>query len=258
MVPPERERYGHPQLDPTGRPGNTAAPPRTLMERPMALFDLTMPIGPVEALSEHLDQAPRPVPALTTHTWHIEAHPHPPYQARVHVFSFWGMAGTYIDFPGHIVETDDGQDAASVTAECLFRIPATLIRLDRSRQPGPVSAADLQAACDSREPVPGLVINALGKARCDQIPDRSVYLAADAVRWIVDRGTRLLVADVYESNDQPQDVFRTLFTAGVATVCRPDALGVLPRQPLRLTALPLRCAGATQLPCRLLAETEPS
>jgi len=224
----------------------------------MALFDLTMPIGPVEALSERFDQAPRPVPAMTTHTWTIQAPPHPPYQARVHVFAFWGMAGTYIDFPGHIVETDDGQDAASAPAESLFRIPAQLARLDRSRQPGPISAADLQAACDRQTPPPGLVINALGSARCDQIPDRSVFLAKDAVRWIVDRGTRLLVADVYESNDQPQDVFRTLFAAGVATVCRPAALGVLPRQRLRLTALPLRCVGATQLPCRLLAETEPA
>jgi kynurenine formamidase len=222
----------------------------------MTLTDLTLPMRPAEPQWDEPGQAPHSVPVLHTRTWHIAATP-APYQARVHFFTFWGMAGTYIDFPGHIVETDDGQDAASVAAAKLFRVDAAIVRLDRAALPGPVSALDLQAGCALQQPTPGLVINALGSHRFDDIPERSVYLSRDAVQWIVDRGTRLLVADIYESNADPQDVFRTLFQAGIAVVCYPAALGALTSGRARLTALPLRIPGATQLPCRLLAEEEP-
>jgi kynurenine formamidase len=222
----------------------------------MTLTDLTIPMRPAEPQWDEPGQAPRNVPVLHTRTWSLAAAP-TPYHARVHYFSFWSMAGTYIDFPGHIAETDDGQDAASVGAGDLFRVDAAVVRLTRAACPGPVSAADLQTACPSLPPTPGLVINALGHCRFDDIPERSVYLARDAVQWIVDRGTRLLVSDIYESNTDPQDVFRTLFRAGIAAVCYPAALGTLTACRVRLTALPLRIPGATQLPCRLLAEEEP-
>lgn len=219
----------------------------------MTLIDLTMPMGPSDVQWDGPGQTPRRVPVLQTRIWHLDGGP-APYAARVHYLTHWGMAATYIDFPGHIVETDDGQDAASVPAAALFRVPALVLRLDRSRQPGPIAAAELQAACPSSDPTPGLVVNALGACRFDDVPERSVYLARDAVRWIIERGTRLLVADVYESSTDPQDVFRTLFCSGVATVCHPAALGVLRGPRARLTALPLRVVGATQVPCRLLAE----
>lgn len=221
----------------------------------MTLIDLTMPMGPTEAHCDGPGQVPRLVPVLQTRTWHLDVTP-APYDARVHTFSHWGMAATYIDFPGHITETDDGQDAANTPAAALFRLPAALIRLDRAGRPGPISAPELAAACPRPAPTPGLVINALGTCRFDDIPERSIYLGQDAVRWIIDRGTRLLVADVYESNTDPQDVFRTLFRAGVATVCHPAALGVLRGSRVLVTALPLRIVGATQLPCRLLAEVD--
>lgn len=222
----------------------------------MTLIDLTLPMRSAEPQCDDPLQAPYPVPVLHTRTWHIPATP-APYQARVHYFTFWSMAGTYIDFPGHIAETDDGRDAVSVPAASLFRIEAAVVRLDRTALPGPVDAADLQAGCRCRRPTPGLVINALGGSRYDAIPERSVYLTHAAVQWIVDRGTRLLVSDIYESNSAPQDVFRTLFRAGLAAVCYPAALGVLTGDCVLLTALPLRIPGATQLPCRLLAEEEP-
>jgi kynurenine formamidase len=221
----------------------------------MTLTDLTVPMRPAEPQWDEPGQAPRIVPVLHTHTWRLDAVP-TPYQARVHYFTFWGMAGTYIDFPGHIVETDDGQDAASVPAAALFRVDAAVVRLDLAARPGPVNAADLQAGCRFQQPTPGLLINALGNSRFDDVPERSVYLSRDAVQWIVNRGTRLLVSDIYESNADPQDVFRTLFRAGIATVCLPAALGVVTSPRARLTALPLRIPGATQLPCRLLAEHE--
>jgi kynurenine formamidase len=222
----------------------------------MSVIDLTVSMRPAEPQIDELGQTPRDVPVLHTRTWRIDARP-TPYQARVHYFTFWGMAGTYIDFPGHIVETDDGQDAANVSAASLFRVETAVARLDRAARPGPVSAAELEAACACRQPTQGLIINALGQKRYDDIPERSIYLSREAVQWLLARGTRLLVSDVYESDADPQDVFRTLFRAGVVAVCYPAALGVLRSSRVRLTALPLRIPGATQLPCRLLAEEEP-
>lgn len=220
----------------------------------MPLTDLTVPMRPLEPQWDEPGAAPRPLPPLLTRIWTIGGAPPAGYRARVHYLQHWSMAGTYIDLPGHILETDDGQDAASLPAEALFRLPAAIVRLDRSAQPGPLRATDLQQAPTAGFPAPALVLNALGPHRFDAVPERSVYLARDAVRWIIDRGVHLLVSDVYESNDDPQDVFRTLFRAGIATVCCPDCLGALALAPLRISALPLRIPGATQLPCRLLAE----
>jgi kynurenine formamidase len=221
----------------------------------MRLTDLTMPMRALEPQWDGPGLPTRQVPPLSTRVWTI-ADPAGPYHARVHYFGYWSMAGTYIDLPGHIVETDDRQDAASLPAATLFRLPATLVRLDRCRRPGAVRAAELQAAVPAGPGCPAVVLNALGPHRFDAIPERSVYLARDAVRWVIDRGVRLLVSDVYESDDDPQDVFRTLFGAGVATVCHPESLGTLAGPRLRVTALPLRIPGATQLPCRVLAEED--
>jgi kynurenine formamidase len=221
----------------------------------MRLTDLTMPMRGLEPQCDGPGQPLRQVPPLRTQVWSI-GEPPTAYRARVHYFQHWSMAGTYIDLPGHILETDDGRDAATFPAAALFRLPALLVRLDRYRLPGAVQAAELQVAVPAGPTAPALVLNALGAHRFDEIPERSVYLARTAVRWLVERGVTLLVSDIYESNDQPQDVFKTLFEAGVATVCCPQALGSLIGPRLRITALPLRVPAATQLPCRLLAEED--
>lgn len=222
----------------------------------MRLIDLTMPMRDPEPQGDGPGLPLREVPPQTTRIWSIRS-PSSAYRARVHYFDHWGMAGTYLDLPGHIVETDDGMDAVTVPAASLFRLPAVLVRLRRGGLRGPVSAAELAAAAPPSLGEPALVLNALGSLRFDGIPERSLYLARDAVRWIVDRGVRLLVSDIYESSDDPQDVFLTLFRAGIAAVCHPESLGALAGPRLRITALPLRIPGATQLPCRLLAEEDP-
>lgn len=222
----------------------------------MRLTDLTVPMRPLEPQWDEPAAPPRLLPPLTTRVWTLGGPTPAGYHARVHYYHHWSMAGTYIDLPGHILETDDGHDAATVPAEALFRVPAGLVRLDRSAQPGPVHAADLQQAASIGLSAPALVLNALGPHRFDAVPERTVYLARDAVHWIIDHRVRLLVSDVYESNDDPQDVFRTLFRAGIAAVCCPESLGTLALAPLLLSALPLRIPGATQSPCRLLAEQD--
>jgi kynurenine formamidase len=179
-----------------------------------------------------------------------------PYTAMIYHFRHDSMAGTYIDFPGHIKEADDGLDAVSYPLEGLYRVPAAVIHLDRASGSGRIGAAELAGACPRLDRPGALILNALGTRRFDEIAERSVYLGRDAVRWIADAGFHLLVSDVFESNTDPQQVFNTLFARRVSTVCHPVNLHRVDRPAARLTALPLCFAGATQLPCRVVAELE--
>ena len=179
------------------------------------------------------------------------------YHALVYDFVFGSMAGTYIDLPGHIVETDDGGDSLNFPPEKLFRVKSAVIHLDKIDGDGPVSSEELEAACGRNKTVPALVINALGRKRFDEIEERSVYLAQDAVSWIIARGVRLLVSDIYESK-AIEGVFYRLFDAGTATVCHPVNLHLLKAGQSRITVFFLPFAGATQVPCRLVAEIDDS
>lgn len=177
-----------------------------------------------------------------------------PYTGMVYHFKHDSMIGTYIDFPGHIKETDDGLDSVTYPLEKIYRVNATVIHLDRATGSGKVTADELATACPNGKTGGALILNALGKRRFDDIQERSVYIARDAVRWIIDSGFHLLVSDIYESDDDPQRVFNDLFAHGVSTVCLPINLHQIDRSTVNLTVLPLRFGGATQLPCRVLVE----
>jgi kynurenine formamidase len=172
------------------------------------------------------------------------------YTGVCHNFAINSMAGTYIDFPGHIAETDDGQDAKNYPPDKLFRRSAKVIHLDC--ESGAVSAEKLAANCPPGKS-DALIINALGKRRFDEIPERSVYLDKSAVNWIIEQGFELLISDIYEST-QLEGVFYYLFQAGVTTICCPVNLDELTNPEVKITALPLPVAGARQIPCRLIAE----
>jgi len=176
--------------------------------------------------------------------------------ARVYVFHHDGMLGTYVDFPGHLAAADNGTDAANYPPEKLYRLDAAVIHLDRADGSGRVTAEEMQAAAGDVGRPEAVIVNALGRRRWDQIAWRSVYLAADAADWIVSTGAHLLVSDVYESDEDPQDVFGRLFRAGLLAVCLPVNLHELTAPRARLTVLTVRFPGVTQLPCRVLAEIE--
>ena len=177
------------------------------------------------------------------------------YTGMIYHFAHHGMVGTYIDLPGHIKETDDGADAAGYPAEKLFRVEATVIHLDRENGSGAVIADELQAACPQPFKGEALILNALGDRPREAVEFRSVWLGADARQWIIETGAHLLVSDIYESRAQ-EGVFLDFFEAGILTVCEPDNLHLLTAPYVRLTALPVRFSGVTQLPCRLLAEMD--
>jgi kynurenine formamidase len=211
----------------------------------MKLIDLTLP-APEQ-------QAGKPTCRLDE--WHLKAGPLP-YTAMIYHYRHDSMAGSYIDFPGHIKETDDGLDATTYPLEKLYRVPASVIHLRRRSGSGRIGAKELSAASPPRRRAGALILNALGSLRFDEIVERSVYLGKDAVEWIVDAGFHLLVSDVFESNTDPQQVFNMLFARKVATVCCPINLHQINQPIVKLTALPLRFAKATQLPCRVVVEVD--
>jgi kynurenine formamidase len=174
------------------------------------------------------------------------------YTAVCYDFNMNSMAGTYIDFPGHIAETDDGQDSNNYPLEKLFRRSAKVIHLERTQ--GAITAKDLADNCPCK-PNKGdaLIINALGKLRFDEAPERSVYLDRSAVDWIIEQGIELLISDVYESTEL-LGVFYYLFKAGISTVCFPVNLDELTTLEAKITILSLPLKGVKQIPCRVIAE----
>lgn len=176
------------------------------------------------------------------------------YTAMVHRFNHDSMVSTYIDFPGHIQETSDGRDAATFPAELLYRIPSTVIRLDRENRSGPISADELKGHCPDGPMGGGMIVNALGRRRFDEIEFRTVWLAPDAVEWICQSGIHLFVSDVYERRDAYVGVFSSLFSRGIATICHPVRLHELSAPQVEITALCARFPTAMQIPCRLIAE----
>lgn len=164
------------------------------------------------------------------------------------------MAGSYIDFPGHIAETDDGQDAKNYPLEKLYRRPAKVIHLNRTA--GAVTAEDLKRSCPNLpDKGDALIINALGKLRFDEVPERSVYLEKSAVDWIIEQEIELLISDIYESTEL-KGVFYYLFAAGISTVCCPVNMDKLTKTEVKITILPLPVDGIVQIPCRIIAEIE--
>ena len=175
------------------------------------------------------------------------------YTGMVYDFEFNSMDGSYLDLPGHIRETDDGQRADNISAADFYRLPCSVIRLDRKSGSGAVSAAELEAAFGGRVSTPALMINALGTLEPDRIENRSVWLDFSALDWMISCGVRLLVSDIFES--QALDgVFLKLFEAGVSTVCEPRGMSRIRTKTVELTVLFPRFPGLTQIPCRILAE----
>lgn len=212
--------------------------------RDLRLIDLTLPAP--------LAQGGQSTCALEER--HLKAHD-VPFTGMVYHFRHDSMLGTYIDFPGHIKETDDGQDSAGYPLEKLYRVEAAVIHLDRASGSGEIGADELAEACPPLEGAGALIVNALGRRRFDEIEERSVCLGKGAVRWIIDSGCHLLASDVYESKSL-HGVFNELFAHGISTICCPINLHLIDRPRVRLTALPIRFPGVTQLPCRILVEME--
>jgi kynurenine formamidase len=175
------------------------------------------------------------------------------YTGIVYDIKMDGMTGTYIDFPGHIAETDNGLCADNCPLDLIYRCPAGVIHLNCKSGDGAVGAEVLENAYHTDKGKAALIINALGELPPGGIDNRSVYLDDSAVQWIIDSGCKLLVSDIYESKAL-HGVFLKLFQAGITTVCIPANLHKLTAAEVELTVLFPKMPGITQLPCRMIAE----
>lgn len=176
------------------------------------------------------------------------------YTGVIYEFTASSMAGSYLDLPGHIAETGDGQDAFNYPLEKLYRRRAVVIRLDRADGSGGVTAAALAEACRIEiHPGDALIVNALGNRQFYEIKERSVFFEQDAVEWMIAKQVELLVSDIYESTALT-GVFYRLFQAGISAVCLPVNLNKLTVPEIKLTVMPLPVRGVTQISCRIVAE----
>ena len=95
------------------------------------------------------------------------------YTGVVYNISTSTMMGSYIDFPGHIKETDDGVNGANCDLADFTGMSATVIQLDRAGEPGGVSAEDLEKACGGVPDTQAVIINALGSVGSFDIPPQA-------------------------------------------------------------------------------------
>lgn len=174
------------------------------------------------------------------------------YTGVIYQYQAGSMDFSYIDFPGHILETDDGVTAANVDIEDYYRVPATVIRMDLPDKFGGVTREMLEHACGGMPQTPAVVINALGDLDPRDVALRSVWLTLDAVDWLIESGCKLVVSDIYESNDI-EGVFLKLFKAGITAVCEPVKLGKINSRQIRLSVI-FQPVDATQVPCRIIGE----
>ena len=175
------------------------------------------------------------------------------YTGMVYDSEVNSMDGSYIDLPGHIRETDNGERADNVRMEDFYRVLCSVIHLDRKSGSGAVSAAELEQAFGGKVTTPALMINALGRLEPDEIDQRSVWLDFSALDWMIACGVRLLVSDIYESKAL-YGVFLKLFSAGVSTVCEPRGMSRIHGRIVELTVLFPKVPTLTQIPCRILAD----
>jgi len=171
------------------------------------------------------------------------------YRGVIYQIGFSSMAGSYIDFPGHIAEFDNGLDAASYPPEKLFLVETTVIRLNRKGLPREIKVAELEKF--GPVSTPGLLVDTGWKK--DVYHPEVYFYGEEAIAWIVSQKIRLFLSDVYENHARPRGVFVELFRAGISTVCLPDNLDKITRPRVKICVFPLPVAGLTQAPCRVLA-----
>ena len=175
------------------------------------------------------------------------------YTGVKYLYTIPGMASTYLDLPGHIEETDDGRRGDNLPADTFYQMEAKVLRLNRQSGGGAVTADDLRNAADGDFHAPCIVVNALGDLNPRDIEERSVYLTFDALEFLAEHGCKLLVSDIYESQ-QLDGVFLWLFQRGISTVCEPINLGKLPLDRAVRFSVIFPPLPGTQIPCRIFAE----
>lgn len=175
------------------------------------------------------------------------------YKGVIYDFPLSSMSGTYLDFPGHIEEFDDGRNAANYPLKKLFLVETTVIKLKRKGLPREIDGKELENAGVAVK-TPGLLIKVddWNLAAPEEIA-RAPFYGKSAISWVVSKRINLFISNVYENHADRQGIFAAFFRAGIVCVCIPANLDRITRERIKICAVPLKIPGAVQLPCRLLA-----
>jgi arylformamidase len=175
----------------------------------------------------------------------------PEHGVRASRLSFSLHTGTHVDAPLH-------HDRSAADAEALdldpFIGPVTVVD---SGDAARVSAALLDQHLGASTPE-RLLVRTRNSGRWRDARDFDpdfVALTADAARWVVDRGIRLIGVDylsVQSYHDTDPTVHKTLLGAGVVILEGLDLSGVEVARRYELLCLPLRVRGGEAAPCRAI------
>ena len=171
-------------------------------------------------------------------------------------FSSCSSSGSYIDFPGHIDITDNGEHAGNVDILDFYRQKAYLVRPELNAEGG-ITAQALKNACqDMPDDVKILIVDGI-RLQEDIDPDAGIsYFELETADVLESMHLTCLVADSYEKKNY-EGVFYQFFQRGLPCVCAPCKLWLLPEKTVfTLSVIFLPVDGAVQTPCRLIAELD--
>jgi arylformamidase len=176
--------------------------------------------------------------------------------ANVSLLSMGSHTGTHVDPPSHFLE--GGGTVEELEPDVLMG-PAWVA--DLPGRTGEIGATELEAAGvpAGTERLLMKTSNSGSLVAGATVRDEFACLSAEAARWVVERGFRLVGVDYLsvERADAPKEhpVHRILLEAGVVIVEGLD-LSEAPPGPCELLCLPLRLAGGDGAPARVFLRIE--
>ena len=167
--------------------------------------------------------------------------------ANVSLLTLASHTGTHIDAPYHFLA--DGQTVDELPLDALVG-PALVVQVQVAQE---ITAADLESLA-----IPQGTERLLFKTRSSELWRQETFqtdfvaLAADAARWLVKRGIRLVAIDylsVERFGAESFEVHETLLGAGIVVVEGVDLRRVSPGSYF-LACLPLKIEGGDGAPAR--------
>jgi len=196
------------------------------------VIDLSEPLVPGENVVVRLQPDPPVYLGHECYAWDVTLRSH---------------TGTYFETSSHVFR--DGRHTSDVPPSDLL-YAAALCRLGPRPGRG-ITGEELEAAGGHVRHGDALLVYTAG--------DPSRYFERDAVRWMIERGVRLLGADLerYDTGfENPTGMFLDLFRAEIPIIAGLRNLDRLQRDRFRLIVAPLPIQGIGTCPARVLALEE--
>ncbi|GLW08999.1 hypothetical protein Misp01_41290 [Microtetraspora sp. NBRC 13810] len=195
-----------------------------------------------------------PAPAITPYLTREDSRERyaPGTEFAMDTLTLLGNTGTYLDAPYH--RFADGADLSAIPLEATADLPAVVVRVIGTGQPGidvgALAALDVRGAAvllhtgdDARFGTPGYA------------EDRH-FLTRAGAEWLAGHGAALVGIDalsIDDTDDPERPAHTALLAAGIPVVEHLTGLDRLPPTGARFTAVPLRVASFGTIPVRAFA-----